>query len=62
MGITHGDHLLRGHDDQRKGTLQLRHSKADGVLDRIGLQPRLRDEIRDDLGIAGRVEDRAALL
>ena len=59
--IADGDQLLRGHQDQRKCALQLRDRKPHGILDRIGLQSRLRDEIRNDLGIARRVEDRAAL-
>ena len=61
MGVTNSNQFLRGHEDQRECALELRHGKAHGILDGIRLQPRLCDEICDDLGVARAVEDRAAL-
>ena len=62
MGITRGDELLRAHDHQRIRALNALHGAQHGLLDAFAPQPLLRDDIGDDLGIAGGVEDRASQL
>ena len=49
--VADSNQFLRGHEDQRECALKLRHGKAHGILDGIRLQPGLRDEICDDLGV-----------
>ena len=61
MRIAPRNELLRGHDDHRKSALKLRNRNAHGILDRVCLQARLRDDIRDNFSIACGMEDRAAL-
>ena len=62
VGIARGDELLRAHDHQRIRALDALHGAQHGLLDAVAPQPLLRDDIGDDLGIAGGVEDRAAQL
>ena len=57
MGVPGANQLLGGHEHQRVGPLQLGHGGAKGVLDGGGGQPLLGDDIGDDLGVAGAVED-----
>ena len=62
VGIAGGDQLGGAHDDQAVGALQLVHGAADGGLDAGGGQTVLGDDVADDLGIRGAVEDGAVQL
>ena len=62
VGIPGGNHLGRGHNHERKGTVQFVHGPADRHLDGSGLQSLLGDDVGDDLRIAGAVEDGASQL
>ena len=55
--VTHCDELGGRHDDEAVGTLQHIHRLADGRLDAAHPQPVAGDEVADDLGIGGAVED-----
>ena len=60
--ITYGDQLRRRHDDQRESTMELSDGIGHGLLDGFCLQTLTRDNIRDRLGIGGRLEDTALQL
>ena len=57
--VARGDELLRAHDHQRIRALDALHGAQHGLLDAVALEPLLRDNISDHLGVAGGVEDRA---
>ena len=57
--VAQADELLRRHQHQRIGALQPLNGAGDGLLNGGGGQPLLGDQVGDDLGIAGRMEDGA---
>ena len=62
VGVAGGDQLGVGHDDQRIRALNVVHGAADGHLDVGGQQAVLGQQVGDDLGIRGTVEDGTAHL
>ena len=62
VGVTGGDQLGMGHDDQRIRALDVVHRAADGHLNVGGQQAVLGQQVGDDLGIRGTVEDGTAHL
>ena len=57
VGVPGADQLLRGHEHQRVGPLQSVHGRTERSLNRGGAQPLPGDDVGDDLGIAGTMED-----
>ena len=62
VGVARRDELGVGHDDQTVGALDLIHRTADRHLDVGGQQTVLGQQVGDDLGIRGAVEDGTAHL
>ena len=56
-GVTHCNELGGRHDHQTVGTFQHIHRLADGGLDAAHAQAVAGDEVADDLGVRGAVED-----
>ena len=56
-GVAHRDELGGGHDHQTVRTFQHIHGLADGRLDAAHAQAVAGDEVADDLGVRGAVED-----
>ena len=55
--VTHCDELCGRHNDEAVSSFQHIHRLADGRLDAAHPQPVAGDEVADDLGIGGAVED-----
>ena len=62
VGIPGGNELGGAHDHQGVRTLEQLHGGQHRLLDGGALQPLLGDDVSDDLGIGGGVENRALLL
>ena len=60
--VARGDKLGVGHDDQTVSTLNFIHRAADSHLDIRGQQTVLGQQVGNDLGVGGAVEDRTAHL
>ena len=57
MGVPGADQLLGGHEHQGVSPLQPVHGGAEGVLNGGGPQPLLGDDVGDNFGVTGGVED-----
>ncbi len=62
VGVPDGDELLGGHDNQGVGPPELFHGPFHRCLDGGALEPLPGDDMGDNLGIAGGVEDAAGKL